>query len=59
MANVKVSQVCVLLGRSETGNIGTNNFREDEFNLRLVYYMLRLDRCLKTCTRGVKGFIRF
>ena len=37
---------------------GSNNVREDEFNPRLGYNMVRLDSLHKTCIRGVTGYRR-
>ena len=40
----------------QMAEIATKNFREDEFNHRLGYDMVRLDNLQNTCTRGVIGF---
>ena len=40
-------------------DIGTNIFREDEFNPRWGYAMVRLDNLQNTCTIGVIGYIIF
>ena len=43
-------------GGLQLEDIGTKNIREDEFNPRLGYYMLRLDNWQNTFTIEVIGY---
>ena len=45
-------------GGQKLSDIGTKNVREDEWNHRLGYSMVRLDNWQKTCTRGVNVYRR-
>ena len=42
----------------QLSDVGTNNVREDGLNIRLGYYMLRLENWKNTCTRGLIGYRR-
>ena len=42
-------------GSLKLADIGTKNVREDEFNPRLGYVMVRLENWQNTCTRRVIG----